>query len=116
MPGRYADPTYDFVFKRVFGDENHKNVTINFLNVILNRKPGSLIKNIEFSDPVTQKRNDEDGYTIFDVYCIDEKKKQYIVEIQRKSQDHFKERCQDYAARALSRQFQKKRNYKSIHL
>ena len=38
-------PKMDFVFKRIFGNENHPNVLISFLNAVL--KPVNKITRVE---------------------------------------------------------------------
>lgn len=112
MPNRYADPTDDFVFKRLFGNKTHPEITIDFLNNILDRKEGYKIKSIRFCDPYIQKRNHEDSYNIFDICCTDESNNSYIVELQKAEQDFFKQRCQFYVASALYNQLEKRLYYK----
>ena len=35
---KFADPKNDLAFKKIFGNENHKNILISFLNAILDFK------------------------------------------------------------------------------
>jgi len=44
----FIDPLTDFGFKKIFANENHKNITIDFLNSILGLE--SPIKSIEFGN------------------------------------------------------------------
>ncbi|RUM55609.1 MAG: transposase, partial [Nautilia sp.] len=32
---KFADPKNDLAFKKIFGDEKHKNILISFLNAVL---------------------------------------------------------------------------------
>jgi len=104
MPKNYANPTYDFVFKKVFGNKNHKNITINFLNNALKLDQSNRIEEISFDDPHIRKENKEDGYSIVDVYCTDQNKKNYLIEIQRIDEKDFPERMQYYCAKGLANQ------------
>ena len=115
MPKNYANPTYDFVFKKVFGDKNHKNITINFLNNALKLDKENLIVDISFDDPHIRKENQEDGYSIVDIYCTDQKKKNYLIEMQRIDEKDFPERMQYYCAKGLANQLAgEKKIYKHL--
>ncbi|MGL5330862.1 MAG: PD-(D/E)XK nuclease family transposase, partial [Peptostreptococcaceae bacterium] len=79
MP-RYINPFTDFGFKKLFGEEESKEILIAFLNDLLPIK--DKIVNIEF------KKNEQLGINsiarkaIYDVYCEDEKGSKFIVEMQ----------------------------------
>jgi hypothetical protein len=45
---KYLSPKTDIAFKKLFGNEHHKNLTINFLNNVLNLPQDKLIKEILF--------------------------------------------------------------------
>lgn len=110
MP-RYLDPTVDLVFKKLFGEKSHKEITIDFLNNILELKPGDLITSIEFNDTFNRKRNKQDKLSIVDVRCTDQTGKTYIVEMQADSVSDFKQRCEYYVAKEFSSQLNKKDFY-----
>jgi hypothetical protein len=40
---QFADPKNDLAFKKIFGDINHKNILISFLNSILDFKMKKLL-------------------------------------------------------------------------
>lgn len=48
----------DFIFKRIFGNENHPNILISFLNAVLN--PSDSIKSVKLKDTTIEKSHLED--------------------------------------------------------
>ena len=48
---KFADPTNDIAFKKIFGDENKTEVFISFLNSILDFKDGKKIKSLAITNP-----------------------------------------------------------------
>lgn len=108
---RYLDPTIDLVFKKLFGDKSNKDVTIDFLNTILELKPGNFITTVEFNDPFNRKRNKQDKLSVVDVRCSDQAGKTYIVEMQADLVSDFKQRCEYYVAKEFSSQLNKKDFY-----
>jgi len=49
---KFADPKNDLAFKKIFGDEKHKNILISFLNSVLDFK-----ENFEIIDVFLEKNN-----------------------------------------------------------
>lgn len=114
MPIRYLDPTVDFVFKKIFGDKSHKEVTIDFLNTILENKGEHRIVAIDFNDTFNRKENKSDRLSIVDVRCTDQAGKTYIVEMQADFEPDFRQRCQYYVSCELSSQLDVKEPYGNI--
>ena len=48
---RFADPKNDLAFKKIFGNENKKEILISFLNAILDFKAGRIIKDVALANP-----------------------------------------------------------------
>ena len=48
---KFADPKNDIAFKRIFGDENHTEVLISFLNSVLDFKGEKKIKEVKIANP-----------------------------------------------------------------
>jgi hypothetical protein len=48
---KFADPKNDIAFKKIFGDENHKNILISFLNAVLDFKDDKEIIEVEILNP-----------------------------------------------------------------
>lgn len=108
---KFLNPTTDICFKRLFGSKAHKNITIDFLNNVLERKQGRLITDVEFLDTYNQSNNIADRLSIVDVRCVDQEKKTYTIEVQVRPQYDFGARGQYYVARTLSSQLNPKQPF-----
>ena len=60
-------PKVDFVFKRVFGSEENKDVLVAFLNAVLKPAPGKEITQIEIVSPYTDKEAPSDRLSVLDI-------------------------------------------------
>ena len=69
-------PKMDFVFKRIFGNENHPHVLISFLNVV------DPIQSVELKDTTIEKSHLEDKYSRLDVKAMTNKGEHINIEIQ----------------------------------
>lgn len=114
MTNRYLNPTVDIVFKKLFGEKGHKDLTIDFLNNVLERKKGELITKIDFNDTFNRKDNKDDRLSVVDVRCTDQAGETYIVEMQAEFEVDFAQRCQYYVACELSSQLSVKKPYASV--
>ena len=104
MPTRYLDPTNDVIFKKIFSD---KDRLIDFLNAVLRLKEGEKIQKIDFI-PQEELPNFKSGRrSIFDIKCVDQSKKTYIVEMQNRPEASFLNRIQCYAAHTFISQVKK---------
>ena len=84
-------------FKAVFGDQNNKQVLIDFLNSVLPR--GRKVKDLTYATTEFAGATLENRGVVLDLRCEDEDGTTFIVEMQRYRQDHFAERCMMYASR-----------------
>lgn len=110
----YSDPKNDIAFKKLFGDKNHTDITINFLNAILERTGDDEISSLSIIDPANHPNNDGQKLSVVDVRCTDKNGVQYIVEMQVIDKDNFIERSQYYTALTLSNQLKKGMDYKKV--
>ena len=77
---RYINPYTDFGFKKLFGTEMNKDLLISFLNALLSKsQPKKVISDIKYlpSEHLGAYCNRR---AIFDVYCVNEKGDNFIVE------------------------------------
>ena len=111
---KFANPKTDFTFKRLFGDEQRKNLTMNFLNNLLERKSGNLITQITFCDNTNVPEMEEYKYSSVDVNCTDQSGARFIIEMQVAHEVYFLLRSQYYASCALSRQLKKGVEYQFL--
>ncbi|MBP6869616.1 Rpn family recombination-promoting nuclease/putative transposase [Candidatus Babeliales bacterium] len=101
---KFASPTKDSTFKLIFGEDRHKNLTIDFLNNFLDRKDGNLITNISFMKQEQTPRSHEERKSILDIHCKDQTGSQFIIEMQAGRENFFVNRALYYASCLLSRQ------------
>ena len=99
---RYIEPTTDFGFKKLFGEERSKTVLKSFLFHILELE--SPIVDISFLPQEQLPVSQYERIGIYDVYCIDEKDNRFIVEMQKVKQIHFKDRALYYSTFPISQQ------------
>ena len=66
---KYLSPRTDIGFKKLFGNNDHKALTIDFLNCVLDRKEGDLIEKITFADTEQLPETIEGRKSFFDIYC-----------------------------------------------
>ena len=102
---KYIDPFTDFGFKWIFGTEENKELLISFLNDVLELE--DKIVDIEYRNPEKLGLNIYDRKSIYDILCYDEKKNNFIVELQRAKQKYFKDRSIYYTSFPLQEQAQK---------
>src|ERR1700733_14576586 len=97
----FLDPKSDIAFKKLFGDLNHKNILISFLNSVLERIEGERIIDVVINDPANVAETPLSKYSIVDVRCTDQRNNQYIIEMQVIIQRDYAARAQYYSALAL---------------
>ena len=111
---KFLDPKNDVAFKKIFGDEHHKNLTISFLNSVLNLSDNREIIDITFHETAKLPDRIKGKKTYFDIYCVDKGKNHYIIEMQSLNEFNFVERSEFYIARALMLQLDKGKNYQIL--
>lgn len=99
---RYLDPRSDRAFKKIFGQEKHKNLPISFLNELLELKGEDRIVDLEFL-PV-QMTNSIEAFKdiVLDIYVKDQRDQHYNIEIQLGNLDGFEKRVLYHASNIYS--------------
>ncbi len=112
---QFLNPCNDVAFKKIFGSENHKNITISFLNSILEYTGDRAIQTIQFlnTEQLALVR-DEKKENILDVMCVDHAGNRYIVEIQVKGVKEFGKRMVYYGAKTYALQLGKGKPYHEL--
>ena len=95
MKQRYCNPFTDFGFKKLFGEEAHKDLLIDFLNALLPDK--HRIRNLEYTKNEAARATQLDRRAVFDIACTGENGERFIVELQKAKQNFFKDRSVFYA-------------------
>ncbi len=107
----FLDPRNDVAFKKIFGSEEHKNITISFLNSILELTGEQAIVSVDFlnNEQLPQMIDKKDN--VLDVFCIDQSRNKYIVELQVNRVKEFGKRMVYYGAKTYSMQLDKGKPY-----
>jgi len=108
---KFADPKNDLAFKKIFGDENHKNILISFLNSVLDFKDEKVIVDVSLANPYQVPRIPELKETILDIKAKNENGETFIVEMQRKDLGDFTKRSLYYTSKAYVSQVPKGQDY-----
>ena len=93
---KYIDPFTDFGFKKLFGEECNKDLLLDFLNELLQKKEGKIVS-LSYLKSEHLGRSEEDRKAIFDLHCENEKGEKFIVEMQKTKQNFFKDRALYYS-------------------
>lgn len=95
-------PFTDFGFKFIFGQEDNKELLIDFLNTLLADEPGfEKIEDVSYNDKEHPKGPLSERGVIYDIKCTTSSGKFFIVEMQNASQDYFIDRSVYYASRSV---------------
>jgi predicted transposase/invertase (TIGR01784 family) len=108
--GKFINPFTDYGFKKIFGQEISKDLLIDFLNDLL--KGERVITDLTFLNNEQLPKYDEGRGLIYDIYCCTDTGEKIIVEMQNKSQLHFKERALYYLSNAIVQQGEKGNEWK----
>jgi hypothetical protein len=69
--------------RKLFGSQERAALTISFLNSVLERQEGELITIVEIKDDANRPITKDKERTFVNVYCTDQKKNKYIIEMQQ---------------------------------
>ena len=97
--GVFIDPCTDYGFKRIFGDEK---LLINFLNSLLEGE--RVITKLDYMNNERVAKQKDERRVIYDLYCTTDTGEHIIVEMQKRSQKHFKDRALYYSACSIVEQ------------
>ena len=113
---KFADPKNDIAFRKIFGDENKKEILISFLNNLLNfAGTAKEIIDITITDPYQVPRLKELKQTILDIKAIDKRKIHYIIEMQVIHTAAFEKRVMYYVSKAYSQQLSRADDYPKLN-
>ena len=112
---RFVDIKNDIAFRKIFGNENKKEILISFLNAVLELPKGKKIENIEIKNPFQLPEIKDLKSSILDIRVTDERHISYIVEMQVEELDGFDKRVQYYTARQYSSQIEKGEDYPKLN-
>lgn len=108
------DPRVDFVFKRIFGSENNKDVLLAFLNQIFNKAGEPPLTEIILMNPYTDKDDPLDKQSIFDVYAKTAEGKLIDIEMQLFNKYDIEKRTLFYWSKRYAGQLQEGERYQAL--
>jgi len=112
---QFIDPRVDFAFKKIFGNENAKDILIDFLNSILGLEGVYRIKEVVILDPYQAPKIKYTKKSYVDVRCTDERNIQYIVEMQVEYVKGMEKRIIYNASKRYSNQIEKGEDYPKLN-
>ncbi|MBF0608149.1 MAG: Rpn family recombination-promoting nuclease/putative transposase [Magnetococcales bacterium] len=108
---RFVDVKSDIAFKKIFGNENKKEILISFLNAVLDLRGDREIGDIEILNPYQMPKMEGLKETILDIKAVDKSGVTFIVEIQVQKQKGFEKRVLYYTSKAYIAQLGKGDDY-----
>jgi predicted transposase/invertase (TIGR01784 family) len=106
---KFVDPKTDIAFKKIFGNDAHKSILIEFLNEIL--ELDSPIESVTINNAYQVPRLKGLKETTLDVKATDKLKREFIVEMQVEKETAFAKRAVYYSSKAYSQQLKKAEKY-----
>ncbi len=95
MFDRYMDPTTDFGFKKLFGEEANKNIIMSFIQDVLELETS--LSEITFLDKEQLPESVEERVGVYDIFCRSEDGSDFIVEMQKNKIGYMKDRMVYYS-------------------
>lgn len=108
------DPRVDFVFKRIFGSENNKDVLLAFLNRIFMEAGEQELTEIILLNPYTDKEAPLDKQSIFDVYAKTAEGKLIDIEMQLFNKYDIEKRTLFYWSKRYAGQLKEGGKYQQL--
>ncbi|HOK41745.1 MAG TPA: Rpn family recombination-promoting nuclease/putative transposase [bacterium] len=112
---KFADPKSNIAFKKVFGNENKKEILISFLNAILDLKKEKEIVDIKILNPYQAPKIEMLKETMLDVRAKDRRGITFIVEMQVEKQAYFDKRSIYYTSKAYVNQIERGEDYPKLN-
>ena len=106
------NPKIDFVFKKIFGSEEHPKILISFLNAVL--KPKKPIVSVEIKNSDLEKEYIEDKFSRLDVKALTSNKEIINIEIQLKNEYNMIQRSLYYWSKLYEEQLSEGDRYDKL--
>ena len=112
---KFVDIKNDIAFRKIFGNENRKEVLISFLNAVLLLDTDNKIIDVDILTPYQLPDLKGGKVTIVDIKAKDQNEKTYIVEMQVAEVDGFDKRVLYYASKSYSAQIERGDEYEKLN-
>ncbi|BDU50676.1 Rpn family recombination-promoting nuclease/putative transposase [Haliovirga abyssi] len=106
------NPRVDFVFKKLFGSEDNKDLLLDFINSVVSED--DRVTELELKNPYNDKNFRNDKLSILDIKAVDQRGRWYNIEMQIIDQEYFDKRALYYWARLYSGQLSTGINYDNL--
>lgn len=106
---KFVDPKTDIAFKKIFGDEAHKNILIEFLNQVLELEYP--IADVKISNSYQAPHLFGLKETSLDIKAKDNSGREFIIEMQVEKEQAFAKRALYYSSKAYSQQLARTEQY-----
>ena len=106
---KFVDPKTDIAFKKIFGNDAHKDILIEFLNEML--ELDYAIENVDILNPYQSPQVDGLKNTGLDIKAKDSSGREFIIEMQVAKEAWFLQRAMYYSSKAYSQQLPIGENY-----
>lgn len=99
---RYLDPTTDFGFKKIFGEEANKDILASFITDVLELT--TPVVDLRFLTKDQLPETIERRAAVYDIYCTDRDGNHFIVEMQKSPVAYIKDRMVYYSTFPIAKQ------------
>jgi len=112
---QFADPRTDFAFKKIFGNDQAKEVLISFLNAVLGLEGSHAIAEVTIINPYQAPKISTLKHSYLDVKCRDHRGVEFVVEMQVQYAEGFGKRIQYNACKAYVGQIPAGEDYPKLN-
>lgn len=112
---KFVNPRNDVAFKKIFGNEEHTEILISFLNAVLDLTGEKEIESIELLNPYQAPRLEALKYTLLDVRAKDRRGVTFIIEMQVSHSEGLRKRFAYYTAKAYASQIERGDEYPKLN-
>ena len=113
---KFVDPRNDVAFRKIFGDENKKEILISFLNNILEFSgTNKEIMDITIQNPYQVPKLKELKETILDIKAVDKRNIHYIIEMQMFHTTAFEKKVLYYVSKSYYQQLNRGEDYPKLN-
>ena len=112
----FVDPKNDVAFRKIFGDENKKEILISFLNNILEfAGTDKEIMDITIQNPYQVPKLKDLKETILDIKAVDKRNIHYIIEMQVFHTTAFEKKVLYYVGKSYYQQLNRAEDYPKLN-
>ncbi len=111
----FVNPRNDVAFKKIFGNEEHTEILISFLNAVLDLTGDKEIQEIDLLNPYQAPRLESLKYTLLDVRAKDKRGITFIVEMQVSHVEGLRKRFTYYTSKAYVSQIERGQDYPKLN-